>query len=107
MNILIKGMDMPKKCTECPLLSERDYCILQDYDKQYSLDYDFDDMQNDCPLVEIPTPHGRLIDADELFNEIRANSYHLERRFQKNIGMFLDDIYLKIAEAHTIVEAEE
>ena len=20
----------------------------------------------DCPLVEIPTPHGRLIDADEL-----------------------------------------
>ena len=23
----------------------------------------------DCPLVEIPTPHGRLIDADELANK--------------------------------------
>ena len=25
--------------------------------------------KNRCPLVEIPTPHGRLIDADELANK--------------------------------------
>jgi hypothetical protein len=24
-----------------------------------------------CPLVEVPTPHGRLIDADEIVKDLR------------------------------------
>ena len=61
MSILIKGIDMPKSCGECRFESaqyvnnycRRTFCSL-------GADYEH------CPLVEIPTPHGRLIDASEL-----------------------------------------
>ena len=114
-DILIKGMDMPKCCAECDFgYPFRNY--IADYACTPSGYYcrrlkkminEYKSIPDNCPLVEIPTPHGRLIDAGDLFNEIRTNSYLLERRFQKNIGMFLDDIYLKFAEAPTIIEAEE
>lgn len=71
MSVLIKGMEMPSGCSMCQL---RDLCY--DYyicrakklnDGRY---LDVDDVTNrrhrNCPLIEIPTPHGRLIDADEL-----------------------------------------
>lgn len=58
MSVLIKGMEMPENClvcfVPCSLL-----CDLDDYDRKRI-------RHPDCPLVEIPTPHGRLIDADEL-----------------------------------------
>lgn len=57
MSILIKGMEMPKNCHGCWIT---DYC----------LEYHFGIFANGngkpCPLVEIPTPHGRLIDADAI-----------------------------------------
>jgi hypothetical protein len=35
----------------------------------------------DCPLVEVPEPHGRLIDADILMRDI--NKYHVsDGKFQ-------------------------
>lgn len=71
MSILIKGMEMPSRCNMCQL---RDLCY--DYyicrakklnDGRY---LDVDDVKYKrhikCPLVEVPTPHGRLIDADEI-----------------------------------------
>lgn len=27
-----------------------------------------------CPLVDVPAPHGRLIDADALLEDVRKNS---------------------------------
>ena len=73
MSVLIKGMEMPSRCNMCQL---RDLCF--DYyicrakklnDGLY-LDVDVDDVKDrrhiKCPLVEVPTPHGRLIDADKL-----------------------------------------
>ena len=67
MSILIQGMEMPKTCDYCkfhePFLDFA-YCDLGEMDMEYK------DIANcrhpDCPLIEIPTPHGRLIDADEI-----------------------------------------
>ena len=58
MSILIRGMEMPKNCQECGLYIEgacyakgyRDYRSIMDTSKP-----------DDCPLIEIPAPHGRLI----------------------------------------------
>ena len=63
MSVLIKGMEMPALCQECDLYIDgacyakgyRDYQSIMDMSKPA-----------DCPLIEVPTPHGRLIDADEL-----------------------------------------
>ena len=61
MSILIKGMDMPETCTMCWLSP-----ICPVWVKEVSRHKGYDYRLPDCPLVEVPTPHGRLIDADEL-----------------------------------------
>lgn len=72
MSILIKGMQMPKNCGECPIeqLYGRDCetakCpITKNLDSAYRVSQA---RMFGCPLVELP-PHGRLIDADAL-NEL-------------------------------------
>lgn len=63
MSVLIKGMKMPKSCEECRLY-EDEWCLGREVDDSWS---DFNTRWKNCPLIEIPTPHGRLIDWD-LFN---------------------------------------
>lgn len=66
MSILIKGMEMPKNCLECSFkfvdIKYGDGCCLFTGIVCLSIG-----RQDRCPLIEIPTPHGRLIDADALF----------------------------------------
>lgn len=64
MDILIKGMGMPLMCGECPCYNESDYSC--NATGRGVIEYRYDGRPDNCPLVEIPTPHGRLIDADEL-----------------------------------------
>ena len=71
MSVLIKGMEMPKNCQDCPLNYDQMACkvtgtrwwsdtmVLMDFDSNKERLYD-------CPLIELPTPHGRLIDAEKL-----------------------------------------
>ncbi len=95
MSILIKGMEMPKNCIECPCGHETegafwDECsvLAREYEK------DADSVRpNWCPLVELP-PHGRLIDADKLMRDIEE--YHLsDGKFQHWVDV-----------QQTIIEAE-
>lgn len=59
MSVLIKGMEMPKSCDKCELMTANYGCAFvgavggESYRKRAW----------DCPLVEVPE-HGRLIDAD-------------------------------------------
>lgn len=90
---------MPKNCSDCPLNYDMMSCmitgtrwwsdtmILMDFDCQESRLYD-------CPLVELPEHHGRLIDADVLAAEsLKDGAYG-----------YVDT--KEIYDAHTIVEAE-
>ena len=69
MSCLIRGMDMPKNCMSCPFPAvgvDAYYCHCPTQDgKEYDFKY-ADTIPDTCPLVDIPTPHGRLIDADKL-----------------------------------------
>ena len=68
MSVLIKRMDMPKNCDGCDLSTWEGF-PLGDLKLVCQLLGQVDNIKNrdeDCPLVEIPTPHGRLIDADAL-----------------------------------------
>lgn len=70
MSILIKGMKMPKSCSDCFMHS---CSVFTDHDTCMALKKDIwklgvlVERLEDCPLVEVPTPHGRLIDADDAF----------------------------------------
>ena len=76
MSVLIEGMKMPKKCICCPLshwnkLDELTGCELhQKHIPNAEKEFWEKDRPDWCPLVEVPTPHGRLIIEDgEIVNE--------------------------------------
>lgn len=68
MSVIVKNMEMPRNCMSCPFPAvgvDAYYCHCPTQDGK---EYDFkcaETIPDDCPLVEIPTPHGRLIDVDE------------------------------------------
>ena len=61
MSVLIKGMQMPKNCTYCDSigLNVAIGCFVMT---------GINGRATDCPLVEIPVPHGDLIDKEKLYN---------------------------------------
>jgi len=69
-SVLIKGMKLPKECRDCPM----DIFYINCGDTRCKLtnkllakDYNvipFDGRPDWCPLVEVPAPHGDLIDID-------------------------------------------
>lgn len=67
MSVIVKGMEMPKNCGECPFIFTswgiEYYCHLAEFST--SAEYVGREKMTNCPLIELP-PHGRLIDADEL-----------------------------------------
>lgn len=69
MSVIIKGMKMPKSCDSCDLIQFNDeeleaHCPLSPYYRWCGTPPDY--RPEGCPLVELPTPHGRLIDENEL-----------------------------------------
>lgn len=62
MSILIKGMKKSKCCLECVFgyIKTEIYCMaLHEY-----IEVDDNYKYKKCPLVEVPEPHGRLIDSE-------------------------------------------
>ena len=106
MDILIKGMDMPCMCCLCPchdwdMETNRYYCqALKDEPRII----DENTRRNDCPLVEVPTPHGRLIDADKVLSEIREI---VKADTERGKITFAVDIFRPINNAPTVIDAEE
>lgn len=78
MSILIKGINPPSCCKSCQLIAWNNdagfYCAaLSDNLVKCACSMD-GSKRGDCPLVEIPEPHGRLIDADAL--KTKLNNIH-------------------------------
>ena len=108
MSILIKGMEMPTSCYECPCNKDDGFgfftCGVT------KSECDFRNLPSDCPLIEVP-PHGRLIDADALrllydFSGYKPTGDMTEEEFDR-LMYRLPVIRAIIDEAPTIIEAEE
>ena len=73
MSVLIKNMNMPKSCEDCPCAYftegvHHDFCQALGYDSE--IKYGSEWKLDNCPLVPVPK-HGRLIDADAIpYNKI-------------------------------------
>ena len=74
MSILIKGLGMPKSCKDCIFKREKPVdiavCLItKSEERTFKLGMfgsDVPKRMGDCPLVEVPTPHGDLIDVDAI-----------------------------------------
>lgn len=115
MGVYIKDMEMPKNCRECNFCNEINfegylwfdfYCRARD--KSFDLDKN-EDKPNWCPLVEVPTPHGRLGDLDELWD--RMSKYTDNEGAKMPFGyedsiIHRDSACELVEDAHTVIEAE-
>lgn len=116
MNLLIKDMDMPTDCAGCVLSYYYDgynggygYCapgyrcralkrlIEEDKNKR-----NYYPRPSDCPLVNIPTPHGRLIDADRLYDLVE----YQYKTVTGNERIIYRDLLDLICDINTVIEAE-
>lgn len=74
----------------------------------WNFNLEVSESHNGKRIVAIPTPHGRLIDADKLMKVIEDNDYTLSSRLNTiDRGMFTIGIKQAIDESPTIIEAEE
>lgn len=60
MSIILEGIDMPKDGDRIYLLIEGDKCFNA-----------LDPIQTLAEAIQIPTPHGRLVDIDKVKDELR------------------------------------
>lgn len=111
MSVIIKGMEIPDDCHACNFRDDT-WCIAaQRYLQEYTVNClkGIYCRETDCPFGEVPTPHGRLIDADALVTTIKEHDYRLHDILTDTTkpGMFTFGIEYAICNAPTIVEAEE
>ena len=94
MSVLIKGMEIPEKCGLCNLFHAESpmHCTVVKGHKTVGAPYGMP-RPDWCPLVEVPEPHGRLIDADKLKDKMR--------------GKWTVYDYEAVGTMPTIVEAED
>ena len=91
MGVYIKGKRKPDTCYDCDFVDGSDDCF---FGLGYTGDM-CDCVYEDCPLIEVKTPHGRLIDGDRFYEEFEPNSW--------SEGMAVST-YIK--KAPTVIEAE-
>lgn len=104
MSYIVKSRDFPKSCSECDelhLCCDFYYCGVgyQKDGRNFDInEHYFNKTKHpDCPLLELPKKHGRLIDANGLLES-----------FSKAIdedGHFVN-FFALVEEAPTIIEAE-
>ena len=109
MGVIIKGMEMPENCMECDLKSWNpdEYDYVCPFSGIMALNIG---VQYDCPLVEISTPHGRLIDGDKLLDKM--SNYTDNEGAKMPFGyddtlIHRDSACFMIENAPTLVESEK
>ena len=91
MSILIKGVEMPKKSWECPCHNGEDCNVTK------KVCYE---VPKDCPLVEVSTPHGDLIDIDTIDF---TNNDDTSRSFNMGAAWAI----MQVARAKIVIYSEE
>lgn len=115
MSILIKGMKMPESCEYCDLCTDDGYCMamcgdsLWDFLPEKAIFFPNDWKYEKCPLVEVPTPHGRLIDENNVIDAIheRMRILQTHKEFVRKHGdIDLLGVMPYIAKIPTVIEGE-
>ena len=102
MGVYIKGMEMPKNCDSCRIMTFEDANCISVHELLCGCPIVFiahaqgeDHRPDYCPLVEVPK-HGRLIDADELKQKMHYDAFD---------WLVLNES--DVDDAPTIIESEE
>ena len=87
---------MPKNCIKCDYSESNGktytWCMMMGIHTD-----GLEQVPNNCPLIEIPTPHGRLIDGDIVADMLDSMMVHKT----------LNNAFDEVLNMPTILEAEE
>ena len=99
MSVIVKGMEMPKNCKDCPFSDHEAWCLIPgDWRERYYCPHDV--VSEFCPLVEVEEPHGDLTDKDKLMQEFMDSDLdYLQRDDWKEVIQI-------VADADVVIEAE-
>ena len=102
MSMFIRGINPPKSCYTCDWYNKVQCPV--DVSKCY---YKMT-RHPSCPLISIPTPHGRLGDLDELVKTLEQNRLCYvsdidDEAFELGTNRAID----AVRNANTIIKAEE
>lgn len=105
MSVIIRGMEMPTSCEKCPCKTADAFgglgCQATGYIPLRKVNQNRPDW---CPLVPVPTPHGRLIDADKIgLTDFEIILCQKGNPFKNALEMLLE----KIENAPTVIPASE
>ena len=104
MSVLVKGMDMPSSCGDCQFRKrfgyddEIDCTLIKGAFMAYPESHER--RHKDCPLVEVKTPHGDLIDRDALDEAVSNFDWGQDSYWCENASDLVN-------EAPTVIEAED
>ena len=101
MSVLVKGMSIPDNCESCAFETGFGFCLAKS--DNFCGYTNYRKRPEWCPLVEVPEPHGRLIDEAIVLEMIRKSMgikdlsflYHAEK-----------SVVNEIFHAPTVIEAE-
>ena len=102
MSVLIKGIGMPKSCFECKLRANVIGPVCTVLNKRVGSTPSY--MRPDCPLVEVPVPHGNLIDKETLLQDLFEVDDEI---YQSGRGADFGDAFDEVELALPIIEAEK
>ena len=98
MGIYVKGARMPNCCLECMLYNGHGCkATMQMFHPITNVGVRVDS----CPLVEVEEPHGRLIDADALADDLEYDAANEQDIYKANCAS-----WLRSNCNQTIIEAE-
>ena len=89
MGVYVKNMEMPRDCMECPFSDNEEWCLIPGVISEH------------CPLVEVPEPHGKLVE----FIDVTTYEDDDSGTEEVNLGEAFA-AYFKMREAKPVIEAE-
>lgn len=106
MSVVLLGMEMPNSCASCRMaVCFADTGRAKCYATLSYIDPERGKRSYDCPLVELPVKHGRLIEADSLKETL--DYYIREAGWDAKTNRVLEWVKDEFIDAEpTIVEAE-
>ena len=115
MSLIIKGVDMPQHAAvngekdtvyKCVILVHPDNSVELVIDIKFASAYDNGHNIQRYPLVEVPTPHGRLIDADTVEKRLQKYWYEEYPNQEASYHRAFMDSNDCVKDSPTIIEAE-
>lgn len=82
MSLILKGIDLPKKIKGQHGVEWECETYIELYVRSDGVVFD-DDLEEVGQAIQIPTPHGRLIDGDELSSRMYHEAFETDTSLQK------------------------